>query len=76
MSLNKSSDSPLHEGSLSPYRIYDVERWSKLRADTQMTLSINEIRRLQSLNDPISVEEAEHVYLPLARMLFPYVKVD
>ncbi|MEH6725695.1 MAG: type I pantothenate kinase, partial [Hyphomicrobiales bacterium] len=74
MSLNKSSDSPLHEGSLSPYRIYDVERWSKLRADTQMTLSINEIRRLQSLNDPISVEEVEHVYLPLARLLFHYVK--
>lgn len=74
MSLKTPSDSQLHEGSLSPYRIYDVERWSKLRADTQMTLSINEIRRLQSLNDPISVEEVERVYLPLARLLFHYVK--
>lgn len=64
----------LHEGSLSPYRIYDVERWSKLRADTPMTLSINEIRKLQGLNDPISVDEVERVYLPLARLLFHYVK--
>jgi len=74
MSLPKPFDSSLHEGSLSPYRIYDVEHWSKLRADTPMTLSINEIRRLQSLNDPISVEEVERVYLPLARLLFHYVK--
>lgn len=74
MSLPKPSDSSLHEGSLSPYRIYNVEHWSKLRADTPMTLSINEIRRLQSLNDPISVEEVELVYLPLARLLFHYVK--
>lgn len=64
----------LHEGSLSPYRIYDVEHWSKLRADTPMTLSINEIRKLQGFNDPISVDEVERVYLPLAHLLFHYVK--
>tara|TARA_R110000868_G_scaffold109824_3_gene298175 strand:- start:1352 stop:2359 length:1008 start_codon:yes stop_codon:yes gene_type:complete len=68
------ADAALQEGSLSPYRIFDVEHWSKLRADTPMTLSINEIRRMQSLNDPISVEEVELVYLPLARLLFHYVK--
>jgi type I pantothenate kinase len=55
--------------SLSPYRIFTVENWAKLRADTPMTLSEQEITALQSLNDPISIEEVEEVYLPISRLL-------
>jgi len=55
--------------SLSPYRLFTVEEWSKLRADTPMTLTGEEINRLRSLNDPISIEEVEEVYLPVSRLL-------
>ena len=38
---------------LSPYRTYSAKEWSKFRADTPLTLTEDEVRRLHSLNDPI-----------------------
>jgi type I pantothenate kinase len=38
-----------------------------------MTLSAAEVARLQSLNDPVSMEEVETIYLPLSRLLSLYV---
>ncbi len=60
--------------SLSPYRIFRVEDWAKLRADTPMTLSEEEVAGLKSLNDPMSIEEVEEVYLPISRLLSFYVE--
>ncbi|MBL4646803.1 MAG: type I pantothenate kinase [Rhizobiales bacterium] len=59
---------------MSPYRVYEVNHWSQLRHDMPMTLSLNELRRLEGLNDPISVDEVERIYLPLALLLSHYVK--
>jgi type I pantothenate kinase len=39
-----------------------------------MTLDAADIQRLRALNDPISFEEAEQVYLPLARLLSFHVE--
>jgi type I pantothenate kinase len=58
----------------SPYRVFTTAEWAKLRADTPMTLTAEEVRRLQSLNDPVSMEEVEAVYLPLSRLLSFYVE--
>ena len=57
----------------SPFIEFDAEHWSKLRADTPMTLTLKEIRKLKSLNDPMSLEEVERIYLPLSRLLYHYV---
>jgi len=62
--------------SLSPYRLFTVEKWAKLRADTPMTLTAKEINRLRSLNDPISIEEVEEVYLPVSRLLAFHVEAS
>lgn len=59
--------------SLSPYRVFSIEDWAKLRADTPMTLSAPEIVALRSLGDPISLSEVERVYLPVSRLLSFYV---
>ncbi|MBN9061464.1 MAG: type I pantothenate kinase [Rhizobiales bacterium 65-9] len=59
--------------SLSPYRVFSRDDWAKLRADTPMTLTAQEIIRLQSLNDPISLEEVAAIYLPMSRLLALYV---
>jgi type I pantothenate kinase len=59
--------------SLSPYRVFTIEEWAKLRADTPMTLSAEEIEALRSLGDPVSLAEVEQVYLPLSRLLSFYV---
>jgi type I pantothenate kinase len=58
---------------VSPYRAFSREEWAKLRADTPLTLGIDDLVKLQSLNDPISLEEVVAIYLPLSRLLSLYV---
>jgi len=59
---------------LAPYHHFTKAQWSALRADEPMTLSAEDITRLRSLSDPISLAEAEEVYLPLSRLLSFYVE--
>ena len=58
---------------LSPYHRFSRSDWALLRADTPLTLTIDDLARLQSMNDPISVEEVVAIYLPLSRLLALYV---
>ena len=58
----------------SPYHEFTKKEWAQLRADEPMTLSESDLDRLRSLNDPISLDEAEQVYLPLTRLLSFYVE--
>ncbi len=58
---------------LSPHRVFTRAEWAKLRADTPLTLTGDDLTRLQSLNDPISLDEVEEIYLPLSRLLSLYV---
>jgi type I pantothenate kinase len=58
---------------LSPYRHFTRDEWAHLRADTPLTLTIQDIEKLQSLNDPISLDEVVAIYLPLSRLLSVYV---
>jgi len=57
----------------NPYRLFTRDEWSHLRADTPLTLTVDDLVRLQSANDPISVEEVVAIYLPLSRLLSLYV---
>jgi type I pantothenate kinase len=57
----------------NPYRVFTRREWSQLRADTPLTLTVDDLVRLQSVNDPISVEEVVAIYLPLSRLLSLYV---
>lgn len=59
---------------VNPYHQFTKAEWARLRADEPMTLTGPDIDRLRSLNDPISLEEAEQVYLPLTRLLSFYVE--
>jgi len=61
------------EEFFSPYRRFTRAEWAALRADTPLTLTIDDLNKLQSINDPISVEEVIAIYLPLSRLLALYV---
>lgn len=61
------------EDVLSPYRTFSRAEWAKLRQDTPMTLSPEEVARLRSLHDRLDMEEVEQIYLPLSRLLSMYV---
>src|SRR5579863_4164148 len=57
----------------SPYHRFSREEWAKLRADTPLTLGLEDLQKLQSLHDPISLEEVIAIYLPVSRLLALYV---
>jgi type I pantothenate kinase len=59
--------------AVQPHRFFSREEWAGLRADTPMTLNAEDVQRLQSLNDPISLDEVVEIYLPLSRLLSLYV---
>lgn len=59
--------------SLAPHRTFTREEWAQLRAGTPLTLTADEVSRLQSFNDPVSIAEVEAIYLPLSRLLSLYV---
>jgi len=59
---------------LAPYHRFTRKEWSRFRDGEPMTLTDEDIRRLRSLTDPISLFEAEDVYLPLARLISFYVE--
>lgn len=60
----------------SPYYFFSSEEWSKFRADTPMTLSADELKRLRSLNDPIDLDEVKRIYLSLSRLLSTHVEAS
>lgn len=64
---------PTVPSELSPYHHFGRAAWADLRADTPLTLTVDDLVRLQSMNDPISVEEVIAIYLPLSRLLALYV---
>lgn len=66
--------SPLGQAvDLSPYRLFSRDEWANLRADTPLTLTVNDLKKLQSLNDPVSLDDVIEIYLPLSRLLSLYV---
>ncbi len=58
---------------LSPYRMFTRSEWAKLRADTPLTLSAEEVEELRGVNDRINLDEVIAIYLPLSRLLNLYV---
>ncbi len=54
---------------LSPYRRFSREEWARLRADTPLTLTAEDIEEVRGLVDRIDLKEVEAIYLPLSRLL-------
>lgn len=64
---------PENDAAISPYRHFKRAEWASLRADTPLTLTLDDLTRLKSVGDPISLEEVIEIYLPLSRLLALYV---
>ncbi|MBL8581704.1 MAG: type I pantothenate kinase [Rhizobiaceae bacterium] len=60
----------------SPYRFFTAEEWAGFRADTPLTLSEDEVRRLSSLYEPIDIDEVRRIYLSLSRLLSAHVEAS
>ncbi|MCW0981802.1 type I pantothenate kinase [Agrobacterium sp. BT-220-3] len=60
----------------SPYHFFSSEEWANFRADTPLTLSADEVKRLRSLDDPIDLDEVRRIYLSLSRLLSSHVEAS
>jgi type I pantothenate kinase len=58
----------------SPYIRFAREEWARLRADTPLTLTEEDVADLQGINVSLSLEEVADIYLPLSRLLNLYVR--
>lgn len=57
---------------VSPFEHFTRAQWARFRAETPLTLTEDEVQRLQGLNDPVSIDEVVAAYLPLSRLLSLY----
>jgi type I pantothenate kinase len=69
-------DSKDHGGieTVSPFLYFSTSEWEQFRADTPLTLTEDEVNRLRSLNDPVSLDEVQRIYLSLSRLLYSHVE--
>ena len=59
-----------------PYHRFSRHEWAEYRDGEPMTLSAADIERLRALTDPISLAEAEEIYLPVSRLISFYVEAS
>jgi type I pantothenate kinase len=57
----------------SPYAEFTRAEWARLRGATPMTLSEADLADLHGVDEWVSMDEVEEVYLPLSRLLNLYV---
>ncbi|MCA0256298.1 MAG: type I pantothenate kinase [Proteobacteria bacterium] len=58
----------------SPYHFFTTAEWARFRADTPLTLTEDDLKRLRSIDDPIDLDEVRRIYLSLSRLLSAHVE--
>jgi type I pantothenate kinase len=71
--MDAKTDEVSAREELSPYQVFSKSQWARLRADTPLTLTKSELDELQGLNERVSLQEVEEIYLPLSRLINLYV---
>ena len=59
--------------AFSPYLEFSRDEWAMLRASTPMTLAEGDLETLRGINEQLSMDEVQAIYLPLSRLLNLYV---
>ena len=60
--------------ALSRFLTFSRDEWARLRDNTPLTLSEDDIITLRGLNDAMSMDEVVQIYLPLSRLLSLYIQ--
>lgn len=58
------------------YMHFERDQWAKLRDNVELTLSEDDIKQLQGINESLSMQEVIDIYLPLSRLLNLYVEAQ
>ncbi|MDM5219691.1 type I pantothenate kinase [Peribacillus sp. RS7] len=62
--------------SYTPYFEFNRKKWASLRNHTPLPLTEEELDNLKGINEEISIQEVEEVYLPLTRLINLYVEAS
>ena len=76
MQKAKAPRTPRSKLEFSPYRTFSREEWSRLRADTPMTLSEADLEALSGIMERVSGSEVREIYLPLSRLINLHVQAS
>jgi type I pantothenate kinase len=68
-SAESRSAREMHRMFPNLYEKFTREQWAKLRANMPLDISHEDLDELRGLNDPVSLDEVETIYLPLGRLL-------
>lgn len=60
----------------TPYKLFQRHEWAILRDAEPMTLTENELIALQGINEHLSLNEVQEIYLPLSRLLNFYIEAN
>ena len=58
-----------YEVTYSPFRSFTRQEWSMLEDHPEFPIAGIDLTQLQALNEPLTVEEVEEIYIPLIRLL-------
>lgn len=58
---------------MSPFMSFSRNQWADLRNSVPMTLSEDDLKELQGINEKLTMQEAVEIYLPLTRLLNLYI---
>ena len=58
-----------YKATYSPFRSFTRDEWSKLEEHPMFPISDIDLTKLKGLNEPLTLEEMEEVYIPLVRLL-------
>jgi type I pantothenate kinase len=64
---------PPEQLSSSRFIAFTRREWAALRASTPLTLSEAELHALRGVNEQVTLQQVEEIYLPLSRLLNLYV---
>lgn len=60
----------------SPFTLFTAAQWSRLSPDLETGLTARDLSRLRSLGDAVSLEEVDHIYLALSRVLLAHFRAN
>lgn len=58
-----------YQATYSPFRSFTRDEWKKLEEHPMFPISDIDLTKLQGLNEPLTLEELEEVYIPMIRLL-------
>lgn len=58
-----------YDVTYSPFRAFTREEWRKLEDHPMFPISDIDLSALQALNEPLTLEEVEDIYIPMIRLL-------